>query len=79
MNAANQNNVSTHSRLKAAGTSRAAKNITQSFNTQPPEGGCPQTGLPEQARWVSTHSRLKAADSDKDGKSDTDGFQHTAA
>ena len=59
----NSMDVSTHSRLKAAGFNHAINvHIGGSFNTQPPEGG-----------WffglflylllflVSTHSRLKAA------------------
>ena len=53
--------VSTHSRLKAAGWKPCISNQFKSFNTQPPEGGCP---LQNQVSWnhpVSTHSRLKAA------------------
>ena len=54
--------VSTHSRLKAAGTTRRYMNLTFTcFNTQPPEGGWTfkRAGLKFWA--VSTHSRLKAA------------------
>ena len=56
-------NVSTHSRLKAAGYNSGSVSMTfiLCFNTQPPEGGW----MPPLCRWieipVSTHSRLKAA------------------
>ena len=54
--------VSTHSRLKAAGSNNAKILITtKRFNTQPPEGGWRE----KLQKWVicivSTHSRLKAA------------------
>ena len=55
--------VSTHSRLKAAGTtlSRFSKK-TCCFNTQPPEGGWFIIDSAEAVfNKVSTHSRLKAA------------------
>ena len=56
--------VSTHSRPKAAGpTDPILATKKPRFNTQPPEGGCPNirrlTLLPP---CVSTHSRPKAAD-----------------
>ena len=36
--------------------------ISRRFNTQPPEGGCPEPAqLRQSACWVSTHSRPKAA------------------
>ena len=55
-------NVSTHSRLKAAGSAKAAaRNGWGCFNTQPPEGGWTQDLRQKQQRLVSTHSRLKAA------------------
>ena len=55
--------VSTHSRLKAAGTRQnVVLPLQLRFNTQPPEGGW---AVPSEARshrkHVSTHSRLKAA------------------
>ena len=55
--------VSTHSRLKAAGSKPANHTGNRkSFNTQPPEGGW---GRFYERCWlmgsVSTHSRLKAA------------------
>ena len=55
--------VSTHSRLKAAGSVlKGAVEPPLGFNTQPPEGGWAPTvgGLPRVLQ-VSTHSRLKAA------------------
>ena len=55
-------NVSTHSRLKAAGHSVLVHQIQfDSFNTQPPKGGWVSTTLQCLIGWVSTHSRLKAA------------------
>ena len=55
--------VSTHSRLKAAGSDRRSVLSGRiCFNTQPPKGGwrrVQQNG--EAAQTVSTHSRLKAA------------------
>ena len=58
-------NVSTHSRLKAAGTKMETKKCNKcGFNTQPPEGGWLQAVfLLSGAIHVSTHSRLKAAGS----------------
>ena len=54
--------VSTHSRLKAAGTQHPSMiDRYVSFNTQPPKGGWIADGKPDQAADVSTHSRLKAA------------------
>ena len=55
--------VSTHSRLKAAGAGKVVFYFAhQCFNTQPPEGGwidgIPDLKIPHE---VSTHSRLKAA------------------
>ena len=54
--------VSTHSRLKAAGIN-GFFHIQHfcSFNTQPPEGGWPNSSNAPSAYIVSTHSRLKAA------------------
>ena len=54
--------VSTHSRLKAA-VSKYKNEIhnNQSFNTQPPEGGCAKIKRKRADEKVSTHSRLKAA------------------
>ena len=54
--------VSTHSRLKAAGsTSFIGLCDFISFNTQPPEGGWSPKNLMYDGYAVSTHSRLKAA------------------
>ena len=57
-----QDLVSTHSRLKAAGTS-TSPNLTgvKCFNTQPPEGGWGGSYDDTAIKKVSTHSRLKAA------------------
>ena len=58
--------VSTHSRLKAAGAAVKVLLQTQGgFNTQPPEGGWLTNGYgtKQPLGWVSTHSRLKAAGS----------------
>ena len=58
-----RHSVSTHSRPKAAGTSRLTKSAPpKRFNTQPPEGGwfCSLASL-RLAVSVSTHSRPKAA------------------
>ena len=73
--------VSTHSRLKAAGLSFFfPKRRIYRFNTQPPKGG-----WQEKAGWrvecrVSTHSRLKAAGRFAyGGLFDSPSFQHTAA
>ena len=55
--------VSTHSRLKAAGSriTRVPMRV-KSFNTQPPEGGWVSASFATQrVGIVSTHSRLKAA------------------
>ena len=61
--AAAQGQVSTHSRLKAAG--RMCRQLTAGsgcFNTQPPEGGWVDTAVRSfEGEGVSTHSRLKAA------------------
>ena len=59
--------VSTHSRLKAAGTHIGKIGIHVScFNTQPPEGGwAMQAAKPFIVVMVSTHSRLKAAGVEK--------------
>ena len=82
MEDAARENVSTHSRPKAAGprTADGRCSTRKCFNTQPPEGGWPQglTG-PQGQRGVSTHSRPKAAghfDRSCDGYRQ---FQHTAA
>ena len=54
--------VSTHSRLKAAGFGSANRYLSsESFNTQPPEGGWVLICLSVSQFAVSTHSRLKAA------------------
>ena len=57
------NNVSTHSRLKAAGFDHPLVIAGQgSFNTQPPEGGWLELiATCAISTGVSTHSRLKAA------------------
>ena len=55
-------NVSTHSRLKAAGN--VADTIQKQafgFNTQPPKGGWDFSLKRQTNAVVSTHSRLKAA------------------
>ena len=54
--------VSTHSRLKAAGSSSDSLFLScRCFNTQPPKGGWVLIGEVKQKLKVSTHSRLKAA------------------
>ena len=54
--------VSTHSRPKAAGkVLRTAITVTESFNTQPPEGGWIKFHTQRIGNIVSTHSRPKAA------------------
>ena len=54
--------VSTHSRLKAAGTPEAVLvKATSGFNTQPPKGGWVMGRSSRGLAEVSTHSRLKAA------------------
>ena len=54
--------VSTHSRLKAAGTAtRCWPTLIGCFNTQPPEGGWEDFVPTLAEKPVSTHSRLKAA------------------
>ncbi len=53
--------VSTHSRPKAAEAVKVMGNITSSFNTQPPEGGCISSVKCLSSLFVSTHSRPKAA------------------
>ena len=73
--------VSTHSRPKAAaffiGETHEAD---QSFNSQPPEGGCVQrTVKHSRCRIVSTHSRPKAAAHVADGAQYYGVFQLTAA
>ena len=73
--------VSTHSRLKAAGRNpRPSTDRSQSFNTQPPEGGwiTPIIDTPKDSE-VSTHSRLKAAGKKSLYYDKFDLFQHTAA
>ena len=73
--------VSTHSRPKAAAACRfSAPYYSASFNTQPPEGGCPSP-LSAKARspLVSTHSRPKAAAKISACRLLADKFQHTAA
>ena len=56
------NTVSTHSRLKAAGSLyRRPLSIHRRFNTQPPEGGWDEIDDGVVVFGVSTHSRLKAA------------------
>ena len=63
--------VSTHSRLKAAGFPTAATPVgSQSFNTQPPEGGwakpqsekqCPSrfNTQPPEGGWIANRSHIK--------------------
>ncbi|EFC86903.1 hypothetical protein NEIMUCOT_06682 [Neisseria mucosa ATCC 25996] len=54
--------VSTHSRPKAAGSTDAyTGGSIHGFNTQPPEGGWMPCGESVGTDWVSTHSRPKAA------------------
>ena len=53
--------VSTHSRLKAAASNIEPRRQADSFNTQPPEGGCSNINGLLIDHHVSTHSRLKAA------------------
>ena len=54
--------VSTHSRPKAAAAGDGVdQKICQSFNTQPPEGGCLRLNRRQGSLQVSTHSRPKAA------------------
>ena len=54
--------VSTHSRLKAAGSiNRHQIRYCQRFNTQPPKGGWQAEWEKQVREAVSTHSRLKAA------------------
>ena len=55
--------VSTHSRLKAAGRGyMLGRWLMVGFNTQPPEGGwLKAAGERAEEQGVSTHSRLKAA------------------
>ena len=54
--------VSTHSRLKAAGSLRIAVQVpVAGFNTQPPKGGWITQLCSRIIDLVSTHSRLKAA------------------
>ena len=53
--------VSTHSRPKAAAFFPFSKLLTNSFNTQPPEGGCRLYKPTTPYIIVSTHSRPKAA------------------
>ena len=73
--------VSTHSRLKAAGAAMAAAATTIArFNTQPPEGGWGNVTLAAVASLpVSTHSRLKAAGASWKKHAARALFQHTAA
>ena len=54
--------VSTHSRLKAAGTQSGRRRGSGCrFNTQPPKGGWIFENGTKVVGGVSTHSRLKAA------------------
>ncbi len=54
--------VSTHSRLKAAGPDNLVRfKALACFNTQPPKGGWKPKDDEEADKDVSTHSRLKAA------------------
>ena len=72
--------VSTHSRLKAAGVGGiAAAAVFHGFNTQPPEGGCSTSPTLTAKSFVSTHSRLKAAVAKRRNRFQTGQFQHTAA
>ena len=72
--------VSTHSRLKAAGSFRYAPTAkTGGFNTQPPEGGWALIRQILKDGKVSTHSRLKAAGSPAPFSQWLQMFQHTAA
>ena len=86
--------VSTHSRPKAAAYSQIYRQRPlhvsthsrppswrnhQSFNTQPPEGGCRLFHVICRQAVVSTHSRPKAAAADIATNGLTIVFQHTAA
>ena len=76
-----QTSVSTHSRPKAAAKQLKRRIFSQnSFNTQPPEGGCCRQILRLSILWVSTHSRPKAAAKipGQEWKK-LEKFQHTAA
>ena len=54
--------VSTHSRLKAAGAfCQCNARSDTGFNTQPPKGGWTNAAATPRSQKVSTHSRLKAA------------------
>ena len=53
--------VSTHSRPKAAVEGGIRAEVIESFNTQPPEGGCMIHQRFNVGAIVSTHSRPKAA------------------
>ena len=54
--------VSTHSRLKAAGTAWAALQVFYQVSTHSRlKAAGPNSGLSRRALFVSTHSRLKAA------------------
>ena len=88
MNAVDQNTsskqevaiVSTHSRLKAAGsTIQPLVPRLKSFNTQPPEGGWFDVLLGITNLQVSTHSRPKAAARRQAWRTVSLRFQHTAA
>ena len=58
--------VSTHSRPKAAARDGVARSASSdSFNTQPPEGGCSSGRVHAYHQAVSTHSRPKAAAGDR--------------
>ena len=63
-------------RLSSQGT--VIKEI-DSFNTQPPEGGCWAASHIGDHENVSTHSRPKAAESSQSLSSTLKMFQHTAA
>ena len=72
--------VSTHSRPKAAARDKLCTlDITQSFNTQPLEGGCMGCYRLSDQAAVSTHSRSKAAAWAVIAYQTKLPFQHTAA
>ena len=74
-----EDNVSTHSRLKAAVIKDLVDTVTTGFNTQPPEGGCGNLAMMNMDYEVSTHSRLKAAATTAVMLRVKTPFQHTAA
>ena len=72
--------VSTHSRLKAAGSPPTSVFLELlGFNTQPPEGGWAAKIVLWRPNEVSTHSRLKAAGDHVLYTIAICLFQHTAA